>query len=359
MLPTTTTTTTNTSTLTSSMTTKTLSCGSCHLQFSAPEAFRAHAKSSEQSVASPLTSLDLANLNNSIEKIRSRAVDAGTYTRYRSSSPDDSLDNSRSESRTSTRSADDEVDSSDERPDFVPEECIFCGEDQETFDDNLIHMASTHSFIIPFQNALTVDLETIVWYFHLVINSYHECILCGRGRSNVEAVRQHMTGAGHCRFNVEGEITEFYDLDEIESRNVDAETSTMALSSGKVVKQRETGPTAKTHRQQRRALIRASSTTERPEIGDEAVEDDTGKALTKSERKIRAFSNHLSQLRAGDQAAIAHLTSGQQHTLLNRTKRAANEGQRDETLAKTKIERKSNKTLQGHFRLDGVGRRLG
>lgn len=218
-------------------------------------------------------------------------------------------------------------------------------------------MASIHSFIIPFQNALTVDLQTLVWYFHLVINAYHECILCGRGRSNVQAVQQHMTGAGHCRFNVEGEITEFYDLDELESRNVDAESSTMALSSGKVVTQRETGPTAKKHRQQRRALIRASR--EQPEEVEEPVADDTGKALTKSERKIRAFSNHLSQLRAGDQAAIAHLTSGQQRTLLNRTKRAANEGQRDETLAKTKIERKSNKTLQGHFRLDGVGRRLG
>ncbi|KAM5344503.1 hypothetical protein ACJ41O_013039 [Fusarium nematophilum] len=101
-------------------------------------------------------------------------------------------------------------------PDFIPENCLFCGKANDTFEDSLAHMTSTHSFTVPYQDRLAVDLETVVAYLHLVIYGYHECICCATRRSTVEGVQQHMMAKGHCRYDMSLDLEEFYDTPESE-----------------------------------------------------------------------------------------------------------------------------------------------
>lgn len=80
-------------------------------------------------------------------------------------------------------------------------------------------MSRSHSLIIPssIDNGcltLAVDLETLVRYMHLVISTYHECLLCHTQRQSAHAVQQHMTGKGHCRIDLEDGESEFRDFYE-------------------------------------------------------------------------------------------------------------------------------------------------
>lgn len=62
---------------------------------------------------------------------------------------------------------------------FIPGQCLFCVHGSATLADSIKHMATEHSYNVPFQNLLAVDLETIISYLHFVIHNYRECICCG------------------------------------------------------------------------------------------------------------------------------------------------------------------------------------
>ncbi|KAJ6635941.1 Zinc finger protein [Pseudolycoriella hygida] len=110
----------------------------------------------------------------------------------------------------------DEWEDDDESP-IACNECMFCGHESETLDDNLKHMSIDHSFFIPDAEYLC-DIEGLVGYLADKITNDFICIWCNdRGRTfySLDAVRKHMKDKGHCKMLHEGlalaEYAEFYD----------------------------------------------------------------------------------------------------------------------------------------------------
>ncbi|KAK5991821.1 Core trichothecene cluster (CTC) protein 15 [Cladobotryum mycophilum] len=186
---------------------------------------------------------------------------------------------------------------------FNPKQCLFCSVENSTFDDNLAHMSKAHSFAIPCQDYLTVDLETLVGYLHLVIYGYSECILCTTRRSTVEGIQHHMTAKGHCRFNVASDIAEFY---EIPALGYYADEELLRLPSGKILSHctRETRPAAS--RTARQSIARDLEPTIMPSA---TPPHESELALTQDNNTTVASSTQLSRLTRGDQQSLAHLAT--------------------------------------------------
>ena len=94
--------------------------------------------------------------------------------------------------------------------------CLFCLARSSDPEENLSHMSRVHSFFVPEQHRLQVDMDTLIVYLDLVISTYHQCLYCMSQRSNADAVRQHMVAKGHCRIDVASQDSEFQDFYEID-----------------------------------------------------------------------------------------------------------------------------------------------
>ncbi|KAM0224297.1 hypothetical protein ACHAQD_002688 [Fusarium lateritium] len=140
-----------------------------------------------------------------------------------------------------TKDEEDDDDNKLSKSEFIPGRCLFCAHGSATFDDSMKHMAAAHSFNIPFQDLLAVDLETIISYLHFVIHTYGECICCGTQRGTVEGIQHHMLAKGHCRFDISPETEEFYQIPDFNNTLTDKQDSSnpVKLPSGKVISHRK------------------------------------------------------------------------------------------------------------------------
>ena len=253
-------------------------------------------------------------------------------------------------------------------------------------------MQKSHGLFVPYQQHLVVDLETLFRYLHLVIFSYRECIQCGTERATVQAVQQHMTGKGHCRFDVaeeDSEFAEFYDFDheaeddeqsddesDGDGRNreetgassnrkpVLADEHSIRLPSGKIISRqsspaqagpsisrlrRRTSPTASqleytTVVESKEKLAQVSSNGE-PNTGLP-----NSHALTKREKRERATIAHqLANMSANDRNSLIHLPTSQQRAILATQLRQTEKVQKEEKRLQTKIDRKGNKNLYAYW----------
>ncbi|KAK9780317.1 putative C2H2 type zinc-finger-domain-containing protein [Seiridium cardinale] len=105
---------------------------------------------------------------------------------------------------------------------FTPGQCLFCPNSSPSFVDSVLHMQKSHGLFVPKRQNLLVDLEALFKYLHLVIFGYRECLQCGTERATVQAVQQHMTGKGHCKFDIleeDSEFAEFYESSEPEDES--------------------------------------------------------------------------------------------------------------------------------------------
>jgi pre-60S factor REI1 len=232
-------------------------------------------------------------------------------------------------------------------PEFNPEQCLFCGAKNGTFDDNLAHMSKAHSFAIPQQDHLTVELETLVGYLHLVIYGYGECIQCAARRNTVEGIQHHMTAKGHCRFNVASDIAEFYNIPAL---GYHADEESLRLPSGRLLSHRT------------RATRSAASRIARQSV-ERRLEPNADLALTTTTRESElvptqddhptaAPSTQLSQLSRGDQQSLAHLPDHEVRSLLATSARHIDQSIREEQQSQLKLEQAGNTTLTAHFRAD-------
>lgn len=233
-----------------------------------------------------------------------------------------------------------DVSSDEEAPEFVPEDCLFCSHSSKDFDSNMSHMHQTHSLAIPFQKSLAVDLETLVWYLHLVIFAYRECICCGKRRRTIEAVQQHMTTTGHCRFNMTEEMSEFYDLPSLKEQNAaqfsQIDDQTLRLPSGKLLTHRSyVEPSLK-------SKLRETSSAGPSSISAATGKDGSSQALTKKDRKEQAITTQLSSLRASERSSLMHLSSSQQRSLLLAGRKKINEARRTERRLQGGVENLGN-----------------
>ncbi|KAK8846717.1 hypothetical protein IAR55_005804 [Kwoniella newhampshirensis] len=125
--------------------------------------------------------------------------------------------------------SDDEIDSGDDedvsekianfRRRIKPTDCLFCFQHSESVNENVIHMARSHSFFIPDQDIL-VDLPGLLSYLGEKVAIGNLCLFCpngGREFGSLEAVRRHMIDKAHCKlaYNDEEdrvELADFYDF---------------------------------------------------------------------------------------------------------------------------------------------------
>ncbi|KAF6837491.1 Cytoplasmic 60S subunit biogenesis factor [Colletotrichum plurivorum] len=278
---------------------------------------------------------------------------------------------------------------------FTPGQCLFCPKPSTNFEENVAHMQKAHGLFIPYQQHLIVDLETFFKYLHLVIFEYRECIHCGTERATVQAVQQHMTGKGHCRFNVlegESEFAEFYDFsgpeyddesgsedeeDENEEEQaaprspsrtpvavaVAVDEDSLRLPSGKIISRQSPSQSGPTFSQLRRRTRNSASRLEySPPDADEEEESASGKeeghssgdpgmqVLSKREKRDRAMVAHqLANMSKNDRNALMHLPTSQQRAILATQHRHEEKVQKEERRRQAKVDRKGNKNLYAYW----------
>jgi pre-60S factor REI1 len=108
-------------------------------------------------------------------------------------------------------------------------DCLFCPVSSGCFEDNLSHMAKTHSFFIPDLENLS-DISGLIQYLGDKISVANVCIHCnGKGKAlhSTEAVQAHMISKSHCKIPFDDEdlqdIAEFYEYKVSEWQDVDGD----------------------------------------------------------------------------------------------------------------------------------------
>ncbi|OAQ99096.1 hypothetical protein LLEC1_06888 [Akanthomyces lecanii] len=291
-------------------------CRLCNISLAGPSVWRQHAKSDSH-----------------VYNLRVKVAEPGTVITPPSSSP------RRQTSAASSRlvQPDEDVDtdasnyeSADEDLEpapglqFNPHQCLFCSAESNSSGDSLQHMSKTHSFTIPCQEHLVVDVETIVAYLHLVICGYSECIQCGCRKRSVEGIQHHMTAKGHCRFDIVSDMEEFYNMP---LRNYTADGEPLLLPSGRLLSNptRASGPlVSRTPRSTRRRM----ALTTLPTAAKPGAPGADAPAQSSSDAPLSS-DTQLSRLAKGDQQSL-----------------------REAKHSELKLSKAGNVTLMGTFRAD-------
>ncbi|KAI9151470.1 c2h2 finger domain-containing protein [Paramyrothecium foliicola] len=250
------------------------------------------------------------------------------------------------------------VESSDATVNFVKDQCLFCGIISDTLDVSLAHMHGVHSFSIPFQHLLAVEVETLIWYLHLVVYNYHECLSCGKGCRSLEAVHQHMLAKGHCRFDLNEEYSDFYhQTPEAQGASlIRPDETSLPLSSGKVLAHR-----ASAHVTLARSHTPREGQSRQQRTNDVTPIDAAGNVelVTRQDRRLGAGALQVSRLSSNDQRALAHLPQSEQRSALAARKQQLEKAQREERRQRNRVELLGNKALMKHFKNDVPGRSNG
>ncbi|KAF7553503.1 hypothetical protein G7046_g7089 [Stylonectria norvegica] len=252
-------------------------------------------------------------------------------------------DQADNESSSSDDSASEDNFKEDEIADFQAQNCLFCPNSSTSFDENLRHMKTVHGLTIPYQDHLAVDAATLIWYLHLVIFAYRECLACGKRRHTVEGVQQHMLGNGHCRFDISDEMEEFYDLEGIKSHATEPlvrpDSESLRLPSGNIISHRSPNPSSAKPRPASRRL----PSTDEPKQ-DALAGHAPSEAVTTKDRKDVALGSQLSRLSVKDQQSLMHLPDSAQRSFLVQRRKEFDTARR----AKKKNERRVEPLRIGH-----------
>ncbi|KAI3398539.1 hypothetical protein diail_9063 [Diaporthe ilicicola] len=276
---------------------------------------------------------------------------------------------------------------------FIPGQCLFCPNSSPSFTGSVVHMQKSHGLFLPHQRHQVVDLETIFRYLHLVIFGYRECIHCGTQRTTLQAVQQHMTAKGHCKFDAsetDSEFADFYDFsetkhdaesdvssDDDEGIREEAATDSRAnrkpmladedsicLPSGKIISKRSTttqaAPTVNQLRRRTQrtlasqlvhSLVEADEDNEEASSKEEPDPDipDT-RVLSKREKREKAVvAYQMTNMRANDRNSLMHLPASQQRSMLVTQNKHMEKVQKEERRRRGKIDRKGNKNLYAYW----------
>lgn len=269
----------------------------------------------------------------------------------------------------------DSLSGDDNEVEFIPEECLFCDNSSHDFAANVSHMHQAHSLLIPFQSSLVVDLQTVIWFLHMVIFRYRECICCGRRRRTVEAIQQHMTTKGHCRVEVTEETRGFYhpelaqhvDLRDkavgLGSAVRHLEDGTLRLPSGKILSHRNSHVDTTISRRRPKSPFLPDASAFLPESAHQ--EDSSSQsnphsgnatitALVPRNRNHTAqpppgqppqtqLQAELGRLRTNDQLSLAHLSESEQRSVLVSRRKGVDEARRVERRRRGRADAVGNK----------------
>jgi pre-60S factor REI1 len=251
---------------------------------------------------------------------------------------------------------------------FDSSRCLFCRQSNTDVDANLDHMLKKHGLFIEEREKLVVDIETLLCYLNLVISGYCECIYCAAQRSSAEAIRHHMMGKGHCKFDLADEHSpyrDFYDFlhDEVDDDAAEQKTSRRTLHLLQPDENRLPGAR---YRKPRPPRLKASGDGDHdlgsqplePHLPESANSDTTpGDALmTRSEKRGLDLAGRLMRVRASDRRSLVHLPASQQRAILVTHQKQAERMRREERTLQSRMEQMGNKTLMKHFVNDVPGR---
>lgn len=127
-----------------------------------------------------------------------------------------------------------------------PLHCLFCTQTpSSTFEDNLTHMSSEHSFFIPDAEYL-VDPTGLIAYLGEKVAVGNVCIYCnGKGREfrTLDAVRKHMVDKSHCKiaYDTEKDMLEMSDFYDFSASYPDAEEQRRRKEERRAEKKKNTG----------------------------------------------------------------------------------------------------------------------
>lgn len=266
-------------------------------------------------------------------------------------------------------SATNNVDSSDNasEPELVPEsitievievaQCLFCTHASNDLKDTLSHMQRAHGFIVPNQDDLATDLETLITYLALVIDVYHACLLCGHEKHSPEAVRAHMLAKGHCQLDLsEGsEYLDFWTAQEDQTeetpQGISSTDGEFRLASGVIISTKSAS---------RKSAKRYQNRKESPEQNDLVV---SGTDLSfRTSRSCLDLTSSFQRdqtrqvLARRDASGIVGLTDGQKRSLAVAHRRAKTTEDRARNRARWTLEKMGNQVKQKHFKVGSMCR---
>jgi pre-60S factor REI1 len=247
---------------------------------------------------------------------------------------------------------------------FDESQCLFCDRSSSDLDHNLEHMSKIHGLHIVTSNLL-VDIGSLLAYFHLIISSYHECLYCGTQRNTRQAVQQHMTAKGHCKYDLtakDAEFRDFYDLSSLEAeeesqRNLIAtRISNIELAAAyDRSKNSRSSKHSKKHNldiafSQSEPEFTSSKHSQAPQSDSDTTSDDNeilsdplGELSIREQKRAYTLNNQLSQLRAEDRRSLMHLPVSQQRTLLAAHHKQMEKARRSEQTQRGNLESAGNR----------------
>jgi pre-60S factor REI1 len=246
---------------------------------------------------------------------------------------------------------------------FDETQCLFCDRSSPELEHNLAHMSKSHGLEIVTSNLL-VNVESLLAYFHLVISSYHECLYCGKQRSTRQAVQQHMTAKGHCKYDLtakDAEFREFYDLSALEAekesrRNLIATRISDIELAAAHDKSKKSQPSKRSDKHNLditflrsehesassgRSSARSSNSDTNSDDNDTHT-DSLRQMSTREQKRAYTLNNQLSQLRADDRRSLMHLPLSQQRTLLATRHKQMEKARRSEQTQQGNLESAGN-----------------
>ncbi|KAL2432686.1 hypothetical protein ABEF95_014498 [Exophiala dermatitidis] len=233
-------------------------------------------------------------------------------------------------------------------------QCLFCNMSHTSLDHHLDHMSKAHGFQILDLSAnltLSVDVSTLLTYFHSLIFDCFECLYCGMQRHSCQAVQQHMRDKGHCKYDLDPkeEVREFY---EVQDDNLPPWHNQSSVALLRLREDRNTrGP--RRGAQQRRPSRRVDAQSQANRTALSAVAVETGishsasgelslSTSTRARKQKCTLSYHLAQLRTGDRASLMHLPTSQQRALLATQHKQMEKATRKEQTDRTRLESAAN-----------------
>lgn len=246
---------------------------------------------------------------------------------------------------------------------FDESQCLFCNRSSSDLDQNLEHMSRIHGLHVVTSNLL-VDIGSLLAYFNLVISSYHECLYCGTQRSTTQAVQQHMTAKGHCKYDLtakDAEFRDFYDLSSLEAEEESQRNLIAArISDTELAAAHNKSRNARSSKHSDKHNLDATFSSSGPESmssrrcsapqGDSDTSSDDNETLPnplgqlsiREQKRAYTLNNKLSQLRADDRRSLMHLPVSQQRTLLATHHKQMEKARRSEQTQRGNLESAGN-----------------
>lgn len=210
--------------------------------------------------------------------------------------------------------SDDDGNCSEASQDFDSNICLFCNEEFDSLEHNMLHMFKIHGLFVPDQEHL-IDLSSLLGYLSLLITDFNECLYCGKIKGSVEGIQHHMISKAHCKINLDekSQLEDFYDFPQ------DRDFQLLEVKDGEKDVHLATGKTL-VHRSRaylfhQRVPTHAPSSTAGQLSLEETASSDTASTLGPEQTQALTATNKALITRKSNSQALIGISDTQRRTL--------------------------------------------